>query len=228
MPLITSLAQRFALPFSLLLWALFALTACEENVNDEDPEYDNWQARNETFFQQKMGAAKAAIQAAQAQYGADWEAHCPYRILRNYAISDTLGGTLADSICVEIVETGAGSVVPFYTDSVRLSSTRRLMPTDNYPAGKLVDHTGYTVYDEDIFNDVSSSPVLRAVSALTKGETTALMRMHVGDRWRITMHTNMAYGSSTAQTAIPAYSALVSEIKLRAIYRRGTDIPNWK
>lgn len=228
MPLTTSLFKLFLRPLPLLLAALLSVMACEENVDDEDPEYNNWQARNEAFFQQKMDTAKAAIKAAQTEYGADWEAHCPYRILRNYAISDTLGGTLADSICVEIVESGSGSVVPYYTDSVRLSSTRRLMPTDKYPAGKLVDHTGYTVYDEDIFNDVSSSPVLRAVSALTKGETTALMRMHVGDRWRITMHTNMAYGSSTAQTAIPAYSALVSEIKLRAIYRRGTDIPDWK
>lgn len=222
------MTKDFIRPFLLLLAAVFTLTACEENANEDDPEYDNWQTRNETYFEQKMSEAKAAIQTAKAQYGDDWESHCSYRILRNYAISSTTGGKLKDSICVEIIETGSGTVTPYYTDSVRISSTRRLIPTDKYPQGKLVDHTGYTVYDEDIFNDATSSPVLRSVSSLAKGEATAVQQMHVGDRWKITMSADLAYGSSTSVTAIPAYSTIISEIKVRGIYRKGADIPDWK
>lgn len=222
------MAKNILRPLLIFAVALFTLTACEENITEDDPEYDNWKARNETYFEQKMTEAKAAIATAKAQYGDDWENHCSYRILRNYSISSTTGGSLKDSICVEIVETGSGTVVPYYTDSVRVNSTRRLIPTDEHPEGKLVDHTGYTVYEDDIFNDATSSPVLRAISSLTKGEATALQQMHIGDRWKITSHYDLAYGTSASSTTIPDYSTMISEIKLRGIYRRGTDIPDWK
>ena len=62
------------LPLSLCL-------ACSENI-DEEVEYVNWKAVNAAAFRAQLEEAKSAIAAAQATYGADWQAHCPWRVFR--------------------------------------------------------------------------------------------------------------------------------------------------
>ena len=90
----------------LLGLPLLLLTACAENVNDEDTEFTNWQARNDAYFQAKMADAHIAIAQAQAQWGDAWEEHCPYRTYRYYAQGEGSVGAQTDSILVEIVERG--------------------------------------------------------------------------------------------------------------------------
>lgn len=210
-----------------LFWFLLLplmLLSCTENIQDEDTEYKNWENRNKTFFRQKMTEAKAAIATARAQYGDAWEQHCNYRIYRSFSVTDDTDPEKVDSICVEVVEVGTGSGCPLFTDSVRINYLRTLMPTDEHPSGLVLDHSGYSVNPDDIFNTTSAPTIGRYVWAGTSGnttigESTALQHMHIGDRWRIYIPARLAYGDSGA-TSIPAGSMLIVEMRLREYHRK--------
>ena len=63
-------------------------------------------------------------------------------------------------------------------------------------------------------------------STAVKGFGTAMQNMHVGDRWRVYIPAELAYGS-TSTSAIPAHSTLIFELELLAYYRKGTGVPSW-
>ncbi|MDY6113057.1 MAG: hypothetical protein SPI56_00655, partial [Alloprevotella sp.] len=112
---------------ALALFCLLTLAACSESDPVEAVEYQDWQARNAADFQQQLAKAKTAVAQAKAQYGDAWEQYCPWRLLRNYAISDTIGGTSTDTVVVEILRHGTGTVSPIATDSVRVNYIGRYM-----------------------------------------------------------------------------------------------------
>ncbi len=224
--------KRFLFFLTLPLLLLLGLTSCSENVNDEDTEYQDWKQRNEAFFREKMDIAKASVAAARAQYGEDWEAHCNYRIYRSFAVTDATAPAKVDSICVEIVERGTGSGSPQYTDSVDINYLRRLIPTEQYPQGRTIGHSGFTVKPEDIFAAQNAPTLGRRVNAITSvstasgltyGESTALQHMCIGDRWRIYIPARMAFGTNVTGVT-PAHSTLISEIRLCAFYRAGYSV----
>ncbi|MBR1732930.1 MAG: hypothetical protein IJ729_04225 [Alloprevotella sp.] len=203
-----------------LLLSLLTLVSCEENVGGDDAEYSDWKRRNEAYYRQKLQEAKTAVLSAQAQYGDSWESHCDWRLLRHYAVTDDTAPALIDTLCVQIVERGEGSGSPLFTDTVRVNYLKRLMPTDTYPEGRVVEHSGPTVLPADIFNSDTAPVVAKAVSDInpsaiytTAGETTAFLQMHIGDRWRLYIPQRMGYGASS-NSAIPAYSTLVVEMRL--------------
>ena len=75
----------------------------------------------------------------------------------------------------------------------------------------------------DIFDNPQAAVVTKGVSNIasstlhtTAGESTAFQHMHVGDRWRIYIPWQLAYGKSSAST-IPAYSFLLVEARLKKI-----------
>ena len=182
-----------------------------------------------------MDIAKASVAAARAQYGEDWEAHCNYRIYRSFAVTDATAPAKVDSICVEIVERGTGSGSPQYTDSVDINYLRRLIPTEQYPQGRTIGHSGFTVKPEDIFAAQNAPTLGRRVNAITSvstasgltyGESTALQHMCIGDRWRIYLPAALGYGK-VEQGSIPAYSTLVFEVKLLAFFRSGAVVTPW-
>jgi len=203
------------------------LAACEE-TEVTDPEYADWQARNATYFAQRMNEARQAIAQARAQHGDGWEAHCPWRMYRSYARSQEPGTPAAttDSICVEILESGTGTASPLYTDSVRINYLGRLMPTDRYPDGYVFDHSGLSEDPADIFSNSLGAPAKLAVSGTVEGFTTALQQMRVGDRWRIYIPQELGYGGS-AIGSVQAYSTTVFEVQLKGIYPAGTNVPEW-
>lgn len=216
----------------LLCLALCALASCEENVHEEDSEFADWRARNEQYMADVMAQASAAIATAKQQYGDAWEDHCEWRIIRHFAQTPDAPAKNADSICVQIVERGTGSGCPYFTDSVQLNYLKRLIPSASYPEGRVLDHSGYTVYRDDIFNMENGALTKKAVnckssSSTLPGESTAFMQMHIGDRWLIYIPQSMAYGS-TATTTLPAYSAVVVEARLRGYYRAGTPVGAWR
>ena len=92
------------------------------------------------------------------------------------------------------------------------------MPTENYPNGKVFDHSGLYESDDYVFNDKLSSPTSFLVSNLVEGYTTALMRMHVGDRWLIYILQEMGYAGSSSGVLLP-YSTLVFDTQLKAYWR---------
>ncbi|MCI6068632.1 MAG: FKBP-type peptidyl-prolyl cis-trans isomerase [Bacteroidales bacterium] len=206
---------RFLLP---LLTALL-LVGCQDDLGiTGDTDFStNWLGRNADFFVEKMEEAKTAIAEAKETWGEDWEDHCDWRVFHSF--SKPQGGcTVTDSICVFIKERGNGAGSPLYTDSVKVNYCGHLMPTENYPNGKVFDHSGLYESDDYVFNDKLSSPTSFLVSNLVEGYTTALMRMHVGDRWLIYIPQEMGYAGSSSGVLLP-YSTLVFDTQLKAYWR---------
>lgn len=205
------------------------LTACEENLYEEDV-YANWQERNAKAFSAKLGEAKAAIAAARAAHGDDWEAHCDWRVFRTYAMTEDAKATSVDSICVQILERGTGSGCPLYTDSVRVNYIGRIISTDIAASpgtpGDVFDHSGLTQDSASVFSPEFSRPSMFCVSNTVEGFTTALQHMHIGDLWRVYIPHQLGYGGN-AVSGLPAYSTLIFDMQLKAYYRAGTTPGAW-
>ncbi len=187
------------LPFYLFtLLPLFA--SCSE-AEEEDEEYADWQNRNETYFE-------GQYQAHSAQSATQF-------VLPSWAQASSKSASEVEHtncVLVDVLKEGAGAESlssPYYTDTVLVNYSGRLMPTVRYPSGYLFDSSYLTTYDPDV--DV---PYQMAVNAAeVEGFATALQHMHRGDQWRVTIPHQLGYGT-TAKTSIPAYSTLVFEIEL--------------
>ena len=108
--------------------------------------------------------ARTAIAEARAVHGDDWEAHCPWRLLRTYALPDGAAAESTDTVCVYVVNRGTGSGSPLYTDSVRVNYLLRELPTASYPEGRIHDHSGYSERPDDIFSPQLGVPATLLVS----------------------------------------------------------------
>ncbi len=216
--------RKYLFLFAALLPAL-AFTACSDDDDDSTDTGEftsNWQARNADYFVSCMDKAKASIAQAKAQYGDDWEKYTTWRVARSYAKVQPTGVT--DSICYEIVESGTGSGCPLYTDSVKIAYKGHLIPTASYPEGKVFDRSGYS--DSDIFGADFGRGSKFLVSGVVEGLTTALMYMHIGDRWRVYIPQQLGY-QSASQGELPAYSTLVFDCQLKGYCRAGTSGVVW-
>lgn len=203
----------------LLLAAIPLFSACTED-EVEDPEYADWQNRNSAYFQEQISTARAAIVASKEAYGEAWEEHCPWRLFRTYTLPEGAPAATTDSIAVRIVERGSGSGSPLYTDSVHVNYIGRLIPTENYPQGKIFDHSGRTNRPEDVFSSLFARPVSMYVGNTVEGFCTAVMHMHIGDRWQVFIPQEMGYGTSNL-SSIPGGSTLVFDLQLKSYTHAG-------
>lgn len=202
----------------VLLLAVLAMTlhSCKESKGDVSHEYDNWQARNDTYY-------SGIYSTAQANADGNW------MILHNWSFNDSVQADKMGDIVVHVLAKGTGSGCPLYTDSVRVDYEGRLMPTDSFPerqnglpGGKVFDSSWTGEYNMN-----TMSPAKFAVNGVIDGFTTALMGMRIGDRWTVYIPYTLGYGTSDNST-IPAYSTLVFDITLEAYYRAGVTVPDWK
>jgi FKBP-type peptidyl-prolyl cis-trans isomerase FklB len=90
----------------------------------------------------------------------------------------------------------------------------RLLPSASYPQGYQFDSSYAGTFDP-----VLATPSKFAVAGMVKGFSTALMKMHRGDHWRIYIPYQLAYGA-TARTAVPAYSTLIFDLRLEDFWRK--------
>lgn len=214
-------ALQFFCIFCLTSLACMICVSCEENVDDaEKAEYANWPSRNAEFFANTLATARAEVAKAQAEYGDDWQKHCPWRLMLSYAKEP--GGLATDTICAKVIETGTGTVSPLFTDSVRVCYIGHLIPTENYPEGQVFDFSGPYNDADYIFNPDFPQTATFAVSRVVEGFSTALMNMHVGDRWMVYMSNQMAYGNISSGKVRP-YSTLCFDLQLKAFFRKGTS-----
>lgn len=195
---------------SVLLMGL-ALTACSES-DDEEGEFDNWQERNETFFSGIYSTAQEAVSRGDTSW----------RIIRSYALEDTVATSPTDYIVVHVEQEGTGSGCPLFTDSVLVDYQGRLIPSKSFPNGYIFDQSWYG----DTLIEAAASPSHLYVGGVVDGFSTALQHMHIGDRWTVYMPYTLGYGASGNSTAnIDGYSVLVFDIRLRAYYRAGSSMP---
>ncbi len=217
---------RYIHTILLILVALCVFTSCEETSDAEDTQYLNWEERNAAAFLNTLGEAKAAVAHAKELYGEAWEDHCDWRLYRTYTLSEEANARSTDTIAVRILQRGTGSGCPLYTDSVRVNFIGRYIPNElsedfeSRTKGEVFSYSGSSKDSVDVFSPQYSSPVMFLVSNTVEGFTTALMRMHIGDLWRVYIPQELGYGSSSGYTR--AYSTLIYDVQLKAYYRKGT------
>ena len=204
------------------MMAVFALSSCSEDDNTVD-EYANWQERNEQAFEDTLAYARQ-----QKANGSDeWKVLLKWSLQNQTPNKDANGNAVpltykdADYIVVHVLDKGKGSGCPMYTDSVKVSYRGRMLGTDTYPAGYVFDKTFDGTYDK-----TTAQVATYAVNGLVDGFTTALLNMHIGDRWMVYMPYQLAYGTTqSSSSTIPAYSMLRFEIVLDSYYRIGQVVP---
>ena len=150
--------------------------------------------------------ALAALVAAAALYmnankGADYPVPSTLNqegIVTNTASADTI--TTASGLQYRIITEGSGTENPSQSSIV----------TVHY-SGKLTDGTEFdSSYKR---NQPASFPV----NGVIRGWTEALQLMHVGDKWELTIPSDLAYGRQGAGIAIPPDAILIFEVELLEI-----------
>lgn len=108
--------------------------------------------------------------------------------------------TTASGLQYEVLTEGEGDQQPVESDVV----------TVHYE-GKLVDGT---VFDSSISR---GEPVELPVNGVIPGWVETLQMMNVGDKWKVTIPSELAYGARSPSPVIPPNSVLVFELELLGI-----------
>lgn len=196
----------------LCLVSMMTFSSCSE-ADDSTYEFDNWQQRNDTYFNSIYSQAEASI----GQEKDEW------RIYNKWSkVEDAIGTDKTNKIVVKVIQKGTGKESPLYSDSVRVHYEGRLMETPEHPEGTVFDCSWTGDY-----NPNTMVPTKFLAGGLVDGFTTALLHMHVGDRWKVYIPYNLAYGASK-QSSIPAYSTLVFDITLHSFSRPGYTMPKFQ
>ena len=214
--------RKIIYAFCTLLCVSTLVMSCSEEEMP-DPDYDNWAVRNAVYFEEVMNTAKAAVKEARATYGADWESHCNWRLFRSYLKTQHATLTINDSICAYIIERGSGSGCPVYTDSVLVNYIGRTMPTVSFPEGRVFDHSGVYNDPEQVFNPVFAKPAALHVANTVEGFTTAMQNIHVGDRWKLYIPSNLGYGGASPSKVMPPHSTLIFDLQLQDYCHAGSN-----
>jgi len=195
------------------------MTSCKDE-KDELTNYNNWEARNTEYFNQKFKQAQDSIAAGSKNW----------RLIKS-VYKDAASAAPTDYIVAHIIECGHADDIQkaIMTDSVYVHYRGRLIPRDAY----VQDTTTYakdglmfdTSYYGEELNPSTAIPVKFAVKELVDGFQTALMNMHEGDRFEVVIPYTLGYGTSTSNASIPAYSTLRFDIMLTYIGRPGKKMP---
>lgn len=183
-----------------LILASVCFGSCKES--EEFDDHHDWKERNLAYIDDL--AARCDNSLTETNAG-------PSSIFRiaSYRLDPKAGKEATDFIYCQILSRGDGDGSPRYTDSIRINYRLRLIPTDYFPNGQILDQSFTTPDIEPEFN----IPASFVVSGLVDGVVTALQRMHTGDRWRICVPYTLGYGKSDVNK-VPGYSTLVFDINL--------------
>ncbi len=178
--------------FTVIACALFS--ACSEETETFE-EFPNWLAKNTAYFEKQYQAHEALNDGS---------------ILTTWTLDSIAAESAKHTECIliERLEQGQDTVSPFYTDTVTVHYSGRLLPSATHSAGYVFDQS----FDEP-FDSAVAVPTQFAVNNVVKGFSTALQHMHRGDRWRVTIPYQLGYGV-VATSSIPAYSTLIFDIRL--------------
>lgn len=203
--------KKSSITLLLPLLALTLLASCKET--EVTGEYDNWQQRNETYID---GIAATARANADGQ----WHVYRSFKLPATDVDGNVAQWDNEDYIYCHVEQEGTGTASPLFTDTVLVNYRGRLMPSDSYPEGYIFDQS-YKGQLTPQFN----SPYKFCVGGVVVGWSTALMKMHVGDTWRVYIPANLGYGmAERTNEGIPAYSALVFDINLVSFSPVGTPV----
>ncbi|MBQ8154104.1 MAG: FKBP-type peptidyl-prolyl cis-trans isomerase [Prevotella sp.] len=183
--------------YILACLSLLVLASCSEK-DDTVVEYADWQKKNEQFFEA-------------AYLAADWDF-----TLRKYSLRDEVATNHTDFVLVEELysEDDAPEAKPFLNDTVQIHYVGHLIPSPSYSTGFQFDQSYQEPFDME-----TSVPTKFAVNGLVTGLSTALMNMHKGDVWQVTVPYQLGYGT-VDNGNVPAYSTLIFEIRLEEFWTK--------
>ena len=184
--------------------------SCKET--EEYDDHHNWKERNLAYIDDLAARCDNNLTVKDAGPGNVFR-------MASYRLDPEAEKKTTDFIYCQILSKGDGQVSPLYTDSIRINYRLRLIPTDNYPNGQVLDQS-YTTPDLEPELNIPSSFV---VSGLVDGVVTALQHMHVGDRWKICIPYTLGYGKSDVNK-VPGYSTLIFDINLVEFARTGDKL----
>ncbi|MDR0938139.1 MAG: FKBP-type peptidyl-prolyl cis-trans isomerase [Mediterranea sp.] len=179
---------------ALLLLLTVALGACGET--EEVSRYDNWRTRSDAF----MDSIAKVYQDQQSG-----ELNVTDEKDRLYAFQDQTNGK---TIYVKKIESGSGTVSPYFTSTV--NAYYRM----SYFNGDVVQQN----FSGDAPTGVGDAPATFTISSLITGWQYTLIYMKVGDFWTIYIPYESGYADGTGgDGTLQPYSALVYNVKLDAI-----------
>ena len=195
----------------LLAAAVTSLISCSETKEADD--HANWKSRNLAYI--------AGIAAQCTDPGLTPENASEGQMFRilSYKLDPSQSWGANSYVYCKVLKKGTGTVSPNYTDSIRINYRMRLMPTDNYPEGQVVDRSFMTAQ----LNPDLNVPASHKVSTLIDGVISSVSHMHCGDYWLIYVPYSLGYGT-TSKTGIPGYSSLIYELNLTEIAPTGTNL----
>jgi FKBP-type peptidyl-prolyl cis-trans isomerase FklB len=195
---------KWLMPFCLLTF-IPLLSSCEEDDDDDgddEAEFENWQERNDLEV-------------------AEWASDPSLIKIKNYALNENATAGNTDYVYVKVLEEGYGSESPMLTDTVRIAYRGRLIPSKTYLEG--------FVFDQSYLHEFAWETAYPAQGASwIVGMQTALLQMNAGDRWLIHIPYQLAYGSSSGSTTIPAYSNLIFDVALFDFWHPEESRPPFK
>ena len=178
------------------------LASCSETSGTPE-EFPDWKNTNEAYIDKAYAEAKALADGGDGAW----------KVLPSWSLEADKATHSYDHVLVNVLNAGTGSGCPLYTDSVKVHYRGHLLPTASYSAGYVFDQSWTGDYQP-----ATMVPVKFRVGDLVNGFTTALMQMHIGDRWMVTLPYQLGYGT-TSSSSIPAYSTLFFDVTLVAYYR---------
>ena len=197
--------MKKALSILSVLFTALILASCGKDDAQEAEEFPEgtWRPANEAYVE-------AAFSKASKE-----------NILLSIYHSPIEPVTPINSVIIEKLETGSGTICPIQTDTVRVFYEGRLIPSPSHKDGMVFDSTGF---DENI--NIPTKFAL-GYGNVIEGFSTAIQNMHVGDKWRVTIPYQLAYGENSAGK-VPAYSTLIFTVKLMGISHVGEKAPGWQ
>ena len=198
---------------------LTVMTSCKEE-KDEQTNYDNWEVRNTEYFNQKFKQAQDSIAAGSKNW----------RLIKSI-YKDAASAAQTDYIIAHVIDCQHTEDYdkPLVTDSVYVHYRGKLISRDAY----VQDTTKYAVdgvqfdtsyYGEELDRE-TAIPTKFAIKDLVDGFQTALLNMHIDDRFEVIVPYTLGYGTSTSNASVPAYSTLRFDIMLTYIGHLGKKMP---
>ncbi|MBQ7421863.1 MAG: FKBP-type peptidyl-prolyl cis-trans isomerase [Prevotella sp.] len=209
------------LPFCLLI-LLSLLASCSEE-DDTVEEFANWQKVNETYWNSLYAETQQRIEAGDASW----------KMIPNFSYNSDSSLSPEDYVIVHVLNEGTGAGTPLYTDTVLVHYAGRLLPSLTYTSGYQFDSSWVGDYNLSTMipmkRCVGLTTTSSGTSSLVDGFTTALLNMHVGDRWEVYIPYQLAYGSTQSSSSdIPAYSTLIFDMTLVSYWHPGAIVPSFK
>ena len=202
--------KRIAAIITFIIPVILLAVSCKETKEADD--HANWQDRNTEFISKIASECNPDLTPQTAQEGQ------LFRLL-SFKLDPDKAWSDGSYIYCRILNKSSETLSPHYTDSIRMNYRVRLMSTDNYPEGQVIDQSFKTTQLDPSVN----IPYSFLVSSLIDGVTTAVMNMHEGDFWRVYIPYGLGYGTND-KGSIPGYSALIYEINLTEIAPTGHDL----